>query len=387
MTPCPRCHRDTTDGLLCTDCTRTAEKAITQLTWLLPELETTITGQANTTRAVRHAPMPEEAWQQQAREARRQATEDAEQRAIPAMLRTRDQKISLPAHAIPLSLAAADLLAGTRLTVAWWVSQLAGVRVVAHPVLAEAAQPHAPRLIEGAPCPGHIHDRTPGGCAWRDCNRRLHCKHPTCAIIRAQRRNHGRPDPSTPALDWLHRHTDTLRRHEDAARIVDDLQRAAHDIEQAIDGSDPEIYAGQCDAPDVRARVDEASGILIEYDSTCGAHLFGRPGDAEVTCYACGYVYDISERRDRMLTDVRDLLERPARIAQALSSMDLPITAAKLDVWICRDRKMHERRQSRKDGLPLILADPVYDDDGKPLYRVGDVIDRIEGIRRSEDVA
>jgi hypothetical protein len=82
-----------------------------------------------------------------------------------------------------------------------------------------------------------------------------------------------------------------------------------------------------------------------------------------------------------MLVEVRNLLERPKNIADALTSLDLPVTARTLDDWIHRDKKLHEQGRPRSDGLPLILADPVYTDDGKPLYLVGSIIDRIEAVR------
>lgn len=180
-------------------------------------------------------------------------------------------------------------------------------------------------------------------------------------------------------LGWIPSDPQRLRAMEDAAEVVDHTRRLAHRVEEAIDRREPELYLGTCDAPDVH--LNDAGEEELVTLNVCGVHLYARAGDVTITCQACGYEYKIRDRRDRMLTEVRNLLERPKVIADALTSLDMPVTAKTLDDWIYRDKKLHEQGRARRDGLPLILADPVYDDDGKPLYLVGAVIDRIEAMR------
>lgn len=291
--PCPRCHRATTDGLLCHTCVSAYTHARKDLTRFTPELRAAWMRLDNVARATTHRPQLEPT----------PAATIAPAVAVPVMLRTKDAQVALVANPLPVNLDAGALYREATL----WLGVLNGVA----------------------------------------------------------------PDAAT------------LRRNDDAPRLVDETRRLARAVEEAIDRRDPELYLGVCDAPDmVHVDTTEAGEVVtFTTDRTCGVDLYAHPGDRIVTCQACGYEYPISERRAEMLAEVRNLLERPKVIAEALTSLDLPVTAATLDVWIMRDKRLHERGRERRDGLPLILADPVYDDHGKPLYPVGAVIDRVEAAR------
>lgn len=156
----------------------------------------------------------------------------------------------------------------------------------------------------------------------------------------------------------------------------------ARRLEQALDVGVPDLFLGRCDVPDVRTSFDPDGGmIVIDTGATCGADLYARLGDDECVCQACGSVYTVADRREWMLDAVRHVLARPATIARALTKLDMQITPSLLDTWISRDKRLHEQGRARRDGLPLILADPVTDDDGKPVYLVGPVIDRVQALR------
>lgn len=295
-TPCPRCHRATTDGLLCHSCCgkyHTARRAIIKHT---PDLSATWMRQDRVARGTIHG-----------RDRQLEAAEEGlEQAALHVLHRTRDARIALPATPLPVNLDAGDLY---REAIAWLCT-------------AAVDTPHLREL-----------------------------------------------DPSE----------------------VDHARRLAARIEDTIDRREPDLYLGACDAPDtIHVDTTETDDGVVTFevhttDRICGVDLYARAGDTTVTCQACGYQYKIAERREQMLAEVANLLERPKVIADALTSLDLPITAKTLDDWIRRDRLLHEQGRPRRDGLPLILADPVYDDHGKPLYRVGSIIDRIEAIRARDD--
>lgn len=288
-TPCPRCTRDTTDGLLCVVCCRVYINALDDLRKYTAELPTNYVRLDRTARSVQHVVDRSLALAE---------VEAFEQRMIPAMLRTRDAAIALPANPIPVNLSAGELLAEVAVSVRGW-----------------------------------------------------------------------RKDER-----WL-------RGQDDPRGIVDTARRLARTVERAIDRTEPDLFLGRCDTPDVTAELDETGTVLVEVDAVCGAELYARLGDKTVFCEVCGWEYPVGEQRDRMLAAVRDVLARPKVIADALTSLDLPLNAGTLDVWISRDKRMHQQGRERPDGLPLILADPVTDDEGKCLYRVGPVIDRVEAMR------
>lgn len=163
------------------------------------------------------------------------------------------------------------------------------------------------------------------------------------------------------------------------ARIV---RHWAGRLVQVLDSGVPDMFLGTCDVPDVRSWFDPQTGaVAVDTGATCGTDLYARFGDTDAVCQACGSVYDVGSRREWMVESVRAVLARPAVIARALSTLDLQVTPAQLDVWIARDKRLHEQGRPRRDGLPLILPDPVVDEAGKPLYRVGDVIDRVTALR------
>jgi len=297
-TPCPRCTKNTTDGLLCHPCAGHYLRARKDLTRFTPELRTAWLRLDQVARGNTHGD----------RSLELAAVEAAEAARVPAMLRTRDAQVALPANPLPVDLDAGALYRQALDWLATTPPDAAGIRVLA-----------------------------------------------------------------------------------DAPLVIQATRRLAQRVEEAIDRREPELYLGACDAPDtvhVESTVTEDGVVTFEVSTTdrvCGVDLYGRAGDTAVTCRACGYEYPITARREQMLAEVRNLLERPKVIADALTSLDLPITANTLDKWISRDKRMQEQGREWPDGLPLILADPVYDDDGKPLYRVGAVIDRIEAMRAKSE--
>jgi hypothetical protein len=109
--------------------------------------------------------------------------------------------------------------------------------------------------------------------------------------------------------------------------------------ERVVDRPVPRSYAGPCDV--------------------CGADLYALPGRTELRCRRCRAGYDLAARRADLLRRAHDRLATSTDIARGLSSLDLPVSPERLRQWHHRGRLLqrgHDRR-------------------GRPLYRVGDVVE------------
>ncbi len=129
--------------------------------------------------------------------------------------------------------------------------------------------------------------------------------------------------------------------HQGSADVAfDELTYAAQVAERTIrQPSEPTWFAGPCDQ--------------------CGHDLYARLGAAEVECKACRLIYDVQDRRSWLLAQVDDRLERAATLSRAFVDLGLDISRQRLKMW---ERRGH-------------LEAAGHDAKGRPLYRVGDVID------------
>lgn len=234
-------------------------------------------------------------------------------------------------------------------------------------------------------------------------------------------------------LDFLIKHLPSIALDEAGPECKADIRRLRRKVERAIDNGTPDVYYGPCRADDTRAWIND--GTVYTQVVECGAELFGREEDAVVSCQTCGTDYDAAERRRWMRDQYRDELARPWFIAAALG-----ISPALLDNWIARDKARLARPKRRNEPLwkhpPIIAASwteldehgqclmvqsvvkgapqwettwtPLLDENGKPvldewdepalvgvtsmvmvpagkpLYRVGDVVDRVVALAGTE---
>lgn len=117
------------------------------------------------------------------------------------------------------------------------------------------------------------------------------------------------------------------------------LPKLATRAERVIDAPADRVYAGPC--------------------GDCGTDLYAPATSGYVKCRECGTSYDLATRRAWLLDLVDDRLATGVEIARALTSLELPVTAERIRQWKHRDR------------LTVRASDAV----GRPLYRVGDVVD------------
>ena len=340
--PCPRCHRATVDGLLCSQCVLTFRRSVLALAKLLPALDDAVAGRVRVSRAIRHARSGSDPVV---------AVAEREKALVPARLRSSHETIALVSHALPVNVDAVDLQVQVQFTLTTWVGHL-------------RARWGEPDTIRGR--------------WWETHRNQLSGPVDCCA--------------------WLLGSVQNIRRDDAAGAIVTDLVVAARQVEAAVDRSDADLYCGPCD-------------VLLGDLEMCGTQLWARLGDRDVVCTTCGQTYPVSARKRWLLDAARDVWARPAVIASALAAWDVDVTAARLDTWISRDKRRHQRDcVSRRLIGPRCLpgcghdscegarlrpwecyrghivqvmngeGEPVSD---RPMYRVGDVLDRVNE-RRAE---
>jgi hypothetical protein len=270
---------------------------------------------------------------------------------LEARLRSTGGRITLPATVMPVDLDATDHARRLWTTAADWARRVVGLT---------GDDPFTPR--EGPAHPA--------------------CRHASCKRIRDSRT----PVTLIRIVGWLLTHVDALRTNPagpDAYRAFTRLRRR---IERAVDMRPPGDFIGRCGATDVH--IDHRSGDHVVTPSVgiCTAELYAREDETTVTCEACGAEHDTAARRREMAATVDDEWARPHTIALALSQLEHPVKPDTLRKWIERDAKLAERLAGREPPYPLILQRGV-DDDGKPVYRVGDVRARVERIRAERESA
>ena len=146
---------------------------------------------------------------------------------------------------------------------------------------------------------------------------------------------------ATVAAGWLRGHVEWLRHRPEVDEAVDEIGYAVAEARRHVDHHRPDRwYAGPCD---------------------CGRDLYARPGAATVDCPDCDLTWPVAERREWLLASAREVLATATVISQALTALDVPVTPARLWQWAKRGRLLSRDTDRR----------------GRPLYRVGDILDRL----------
>ncbi|MEU5847454.1 hypothetical protein [Saccharopolyspora shandongensis] len=139
---------------------------------------------------------------------------------------------------------------------------------------------------------------------------------------------------------WLRRHPSWIAAHPAAGDLVDEMLDAICRVRRAIDVPPERLYCGPC--PD------------------CGTGLYARPDRVSVTCRECDTRHDVAELRAALLAAARDHLATATEIARALPGLlGRELSANTVRTWAYTGR----------------LAKRTPDAQGRPRYRVGEVID------------
>lgn len=135
---------------------------------------------------------------------------------------------------------------------------------------------------------------------------------------------------------------DWLAHRPEATEAFTEFGWLAAAIVRAIDRAPERAYAGPCDG--------------------CGEDLYGKLGAAEVRCRTCGQTYPMASRRTWLLAAAEDHLATATQAARALTSLRQErLTPSMI-------RGMVFRGQLSQHGT---------DRDGRPLYRIGDIIEAL----------
>jgi hypothetical protein len=157
------------------------------------------------------------------------------------------------------------------------------------------------------------------------------------------------------AARFLGERLNWIRHHQEAAECFGDLSDAARELERLVGRPRDHWYAGACWAD--LGDVDEAGDPL-----RCPQELYAPKGAQKVRCRFCGTEHDADARRQWLLDQVKDQLLHAEWIARALTGFGLEkVTGSRI-------RNLADRGR---------LAAHGHDEAGRPMYRVGEVMDLI----------
>lgn len=159
----------------------------------------------------------------------------------------------------------------------------------------------------------------------------------------------GRDGGLTGIGRWLHSRINRILDHPEAGDIANDIHRTTKRVLIVLDRPEPGIFAGVCSARVPVSRTAPAG--------ECLTWLYARTGAAVVTCRICGAHHDVQQRRDKLREHAENVLMTAPEIARAVTWLGETIKAELVRKWASRGR--------------LVQHGNV---DGRPLYRVGDVL-------------
>lgn len=144
------------------------------------------------------------------------------------------------------------------------------------------------------------------------------------------------------------------------------ISAAVRRAEQHVDQPPVEHYAGHCDA-----EIRTTAGIV-----RCGWELYAQLGKDVVKCRGCGTEHDVAMRRQKMLESAGNTLVTATQATRALSTPDREVTAAMVRGWKHRGG-LEQAIEHGQDGGQR----PAYDERGRPLYVLRDVMAADQRIR------
>lgn len=135
---------------------------------------------------------------------------------------------------------------------------------------------------------------------------------------------------------FLAARVEALRFHPAGSEAVHEIGQVVARGRRVVDVPEARWYAGPC---------------------ACGRDLYARVRASAITCQ-CGQTYDVQARRDELLGQVEDRLATATEISRAVTTLGHQVTPAAIRGYVHRGR----------------LQRRTNDQQGRPLYRVGDVL-------------
>lgn len=176
------------------------------------------------------------------------------------------------------------------------------------------------------------------------------CGHTTCGTVRTQPVD----DELAVLAKFVAAHLGWLRGRAEAAQAWADLSRCHERVARAVDRPGALWYAGRC-------------WELLPEGGECAQDLYVAPDEEWIKCKTCHVQHNVTDRRRWLLDQAREHRAPAADVARFLAAYAQVISTdfhRMLRVWI-------NRRLVMNRGL---------DRQGRPVYRVGDVLDRIEQV-------
>lgn len=176
-------------------------------------------------------------------------------------------------------------------------------------------------------------------------------------------------DPIVLWARWLAGHVEWMRKTDDAERFLIEVDECVRVIRGVVRGPAPQKYLGPCGAvvepPEcnpIRHAPDCPQDCGIAYP--CDGDVYAREGASDGACRVCGAKWSTGERAVWLDGVARSWLYHANEIADAY-----PIKAATIRAWLSRG---------------LLVAHGEHD--GRPLLKLGDVLDLAAGdaARREE---
>ena len=157
-------------------------------------------------------------------------------------------------------------------------------------------------------------------------------------------------DPLITAARFLVDQMEWCRHRQFAAEVLGDIEAARRVLVGLIDGAAPRRYLGPCGQ---EFEIDPDTGVM----TMCEGDVYAREHSSIAHCRSCGAEHDVAERWRWLDEELRSRAFRAAHIADAYR-----INVNTIRSWYARER----------------LIPHSYDENGRPLFNVGDVLELAE---------
>lgn len=158
-------------------------------------------------------------------------------------------------------------------------------------------------------------------------------------------RSHGDPVPQTWTHigTWLQHHTGWIAGQPWGPQAIDELTAALRLAKHTTDRPPDRTYLGTCNT------------------NNCTQPLYAPEHTPDFTCPKCGTTHNTHERKQQLLNRIRDHHVTATQAVNILTALGLKTSDRTIRWW-------------RKEGH---ITTPASNPKGQPLYRVGDIIDRL----------
>lgn len=147
------------------------------------------------------------------------------------------------------------------------------------------------------------------------------------------------------AAAWLMLVPQLLADHPAAGEMRDEIRDAVWHAYRAVDRPADRVYVGQC---------------------TCGARIYAPDGSETATCFDCEATWDVEGSRDTLHRALEDEQAPVSVLVGLVTSMGKHLTRSMLAGW---------KRRGVGSLPPLVPAG--LDEQGREVFRIGDVLDRL----------